>query len=340
MLGGTMEVITLAHGSGGEETYKLFNEVFLRYFNNNILMEQGDSAILDMINGKIAVTTDSFVVDPIFFNGGDIGKLSICGTVNDLCVSGATPLYISAGFILEEGLEIQDLEKIVKSMADTANKVGVKIVTGDTKVVQSGKGHRIYINTTGIGYIERNNYQVNIKEIRAGDAIIISGTIGDHGVSIINERENLDIESGIKSDCAALNELTKTIMDSSNEVRIMRDLTRGGLANTLKELVNTSGKSMEIWQKDIPIKDEVRSFCDLLGFDPLYMANEGKLICIVSNKDAHKVLNAIKSNPLGEEAAIIGHVLEDGKSKLYLKTYIEGIRVLGLLQGELVPRIC
>lgn len=335
-----MEVITLAHGSGGEETYKLINNVFLRYFNNDTLKEQGDSAILDMIKGKIAVTTDSFVVDPIFFKGGDIGKLSICGTVNDLCVSGATPLYISVGFILEEGLEIKDLEKIVKSMADTANKIGVKIVTGDTKVVQSGKGHRIYINTTGIGYIEKNNYQLNIKEIREGDAIIISGTIGDHGVSIINERESLDMESGIKSDCAALNELTKTIMNSSNEVRIMRDPTRGGLANTLKELVNNSGKSMEIWQKDIPIRDDVRNFCELLGFDPLYVANEGKLICIVSNKDAHKILNAIKTNPLGREAAIIGHVLEDGKSKLYLKTYIEGTRVLGLLQGELIPRIC
>lgn len=335
-----MEVITLAHGSGGEETYKLIKNVFLRYFNNDILKEQGDSAILDMIKGKIAVTTDSFVVDPLFFKGGDIGKLSICGTVNDLCVSGATPLYISVGFILEEGLELKDLEKIVKSMADTANKIGVKIVTGDTKVVQSGKGHKVYINTTGIGYIEKNNYQLNIKEIKEGDAIIISGTIGEHGTSIINERENLDIESGLKSDCAALNELTKAIMDTSNEIRVMRDPTRGGLANTLKELVITSGKSMEIWQKDIPIREDVRNFCDLLGFDPLYMANEGKLICIVSNKDAHKVLNVIKSNPLGREGAIIGKVLDDGKSKLYLKTYIGGTKVLGMLQGELIPRIC
>ncbi|WP_346866952.1 MULTISPECIES: hydrogenase expression/formation protein HypE [unclassified Clostridium] len=335
-----MEVITLAHGSGGEETYKLIKNVFLRYFNNDILKEQGDSAILDMIKGKIAITTDSFVVDPLFFKGGDIGKLSICGTVNDLCVSGATPLYISAGFILEEGLELKDLEKIVKSMADTANKIGVKIVTGDTKVVQSGKGHKVYINTTGIGYIEKNNYQLNINEIKEGDVIIISGTIGDHGTSIINERENLDIESGLKSDCAALNELTKAIMDTSNEIRIMRDPTRGGLANTLKELVNTSGKSMEIWQKDIPIREDVRNFCDLLGFDPLYMANEGKLICIVSNKDAHRVLNVIKSNSLGREGAIIGKVLDDGKSKLYLKTYIGGTKVLGMLQGELIPRIC
>ncbi len=335
-----MEVITLAHGSGGEETYKLIKNVFLRYFNNDILKEQGDSAILDMIKGKIAVTTDSFVVDPLFFKGGDIGKLSICGTVNDLCVSGSTPIYISAGFILEEGLEIKDLEKIVKSMADTANKIGVKIVTGDTKVVQRGKGHKIYIDTTGIGYIEKNNYQLNIKEIKEGDAIIISGTIGDHGTSIINERENLDIESGLKSDCAALNELTKAIMDTSNEIRVMRDPTRGGLANTLKELVSTSGKSMEIWQKDIPIREDVRNFCDLLGFDPLYMANEGKLICIVSNKDAHRVLNVIKSNPLGREGAIIGKVLDDGKSKLYLKTYIGGTKVLGMLQGELIPRIC
>lgn len=334
-----MEVITLAHGSGGEKTYKLINDVFLRYFNNDILMEQGDSAILDMIKGKIAVTTDSFVVDPVLFKGGDIGKLSICGTVNDLCVSGATPLYLSAGFILEEGLEIIDLHKVVKSMADTANKIGVKIITGDTKVVQSGKCHKIYINTTGIGYIE-NNYQLSIKEIKEGDAIIISGTIGDHGTAIINERENLDIESDLKSDCAALNELTKAIMDSSNEVRIMRDPTRGGLANTLKELINSSGKSMEIWQKDIPIRDDVRSFCDLLGFDPLYMANEGKLICIVSAKDAHKVLNVIKSNSLGREGAIIGKVLDDGKSKLYLRTYIGGTKILGMLQGELIPRIC
>jgi len=335
-----MDIVTLAHGSGGEESFKLIENVFLRHFHNEELLEQNDSAILKEIRGQIAVTTDSFVVDPIFFSGGDIGKLSICGTVNDLAVSGSTPLYITAGFIIEEGFEIENLERIAESMGSEAKKAGVKIVAGDTKVVERGRGHKVYINTTGIGVIDEDSYILKGSNIRIGDKIILSGTIGEHGMCIINERENLEVESNIKSDCAPLNELTKEIMKCSGEVRIMRDPTRGGLANTLKELVNLSGKTMEIWEEHIPVNEEVRSFCEILGFDPLYVANEGKLICIVSDKDAHKVLKAMKSNHLGKDAVIIGEVIEGDKTNLYLKTYLGARKILRMAQGELLPRIC
>lgn len=335
-----MDIVTLAHGSGGQETNKLIEEIFIRYFNTEELKEQNDSAILNEIKGRLAVTTDSFVVDPIFFKGGDIGKLSICGTVNDLAVSGAIPLYITTGFILEEGFEIKELEKIVKSMAITAKESNVKIVAGDTKVVEKGRGHKIYINTTGIGVIESDGYILKGSNIKVGDKIILSGTIGEHGMCIMNERENLGVQSNIKSDCAPLNILTKEIMKCSKEIRIMRDPTRGGLANTLNELVNMSGKSMKIYEKDIPINEEVMSFCDLLGFDPLYVANEGKLICIVSENEAEKVLNVIKLNELGKDANIIGEVIEDEKSNLYIKTTLGATKILKMAQGELLPRIC
>ncbi|MEG2288342.1 MAG: hydrogenase expression/formation protein HypE [Clostridium sp.] len=335
-----MDIITLAHGNGGEESYKLIEKVFFNHFWNDELLEQNDATILKEIKGNIAVTTDSFVVDPIFFSGGDIGKLSICGTVNDLAVSGATPLYVTVGFIIEEGFEIENLEKIAKSMGSEAKKAGIKIVVGDTKVVERGRGHKVYINTTGIGVIGDDSYILNGRNMVVGDKIILSGTIGEHGMCIINEREGLAVESNIKSDCASLNKLTRDIMKCSSEIRVMRDPTRGGLANTLKELVNISGNTMEIWEEQIPINEEVRSFCDILGFDPLYVANEGKLICIVSAKDADKVLETMKLNEFGKNAMVIGEVIEGDKKNLYLRTYLGSRKILKLLQGELLPRIC
>ncbi|WP_099187149.1 hydrogenase expression/formation protein HypE [Tepidibacter mesophilus] len=335
-----MDVITLSHGSGGKITHNLINDMFYKHFENDILLQQNDSSILQKLNGRIAVTTDSFVVKPIFFPGGDIGKLSICGTINDLAVSGAKPMYITVGFIIEEGLEINILEKIVISMAKTAKQANVKIVAGDTKVVEKGNVDRIYINTTGIGLIEDDKLNISANNIQEGDKVIISGTIADHGMSIISQREDLDFDVDIKSDCNLLNTLTKDILNASKNVRIMRDPTRGGLATTLNEITNHSSRSIVLYEEDILVKDEVMSMCEMLGFDPLYMANEGKLVVIVSNNDANRVLEAMKKNPLGRDSMIIGEVINDNKRSVYLKTEIGGTRMLNMHEGELLPRIC
>lgn len=335
-----MEKITLAHGSGGEETHKLIDSLFYKYFSNDILLQENDSSIISEIKGKIAVTTDSFVINPIFFKGGDIGKLSVCGTINDLCMSGATPLYITVAFIIEEGFLVKDLEKIVKSIAKTVKDSNVKIVAGDTKVVEKNKGDSIYINTTGIGVIKENDYTIDGSNINVGDKVIVSGTIADHGISIMSSREFFQVESEIKSDCAPLNYLVRDIMNTSKNIKIMRDPTRGGLANTLKEIVDKSSKSILLNEEDIPVKEEVMSFCEMLGLDPLYVANEGKLICIVKKEDAAKVLEAMRNNELGRDAIIIGEVIEDEESNLYLKTSLGGTKILQMAQGELLPRIC
>ena len=331
-------MITLSHGNGGEETHKLINDIFYKYFKNEVLNQMGDSNILNEISDSIAVTTDSFVVDPIFFNGGDIGKLSVCGTINDLAVSGALPKYITAAFIIEEGLEINVLEKVAKSMAKTAAESGVKIIAGDTKVVNRGKGDKLYINTTGIGILEKN--YISFDKIKSKDKIIVNGNIGEHGICILNEREYLNFQCDIKSDCAPLNKLCKDILSVSNNVRIMRDATRGGVATTLNEIVNTCKKSMLIYEEEIPVSQEVESFCHMLGFDPLYVANEGKIVAIVDEKDAANVLKTMKNNPLGKNSKIIGEVIEDKSANLYLKTSLGGTKILPMLQGEILPRIC
>lgn len=331
-------MITLSHGNGGEETHKLIKDIFYKYFKNEVLNQMGDSNILNEISDSIAVTTDSFVVDPIFFNGGDIGKLSVCGTVNDLAVSGALPKYITAAFIIEEGLEINVLEKVAKSMAKTAAESGVKIIAGDTKVVNRGKGDKLYINTTGIGILEKN--YISFDKIKPKDKIIVNGNIGEHGICILNEREYLNFQCDIKSDCAPLNKLCKDILSVSNNVRIMRDATRGGVATTLNEIVNTCKKSMLIYEEEIPVSQEVESFCHILGFDPLYVANEGKIVVIVDEKDAVNVLETMKNNPLGKNSKIIGEVIEDKSANLYLKTSLGGTKILPMLQGEILPRIC
>ncbi|MBM7870429.1 hydrogenase expression/formation protein HypE [Clostridium pascui] len=335
-----MNLITLSHGSGGIKTHNLIKDIFYHYFKNDILLQQNDASILHKLSGKIAVTTDSFVVSPTFFKGGDIGKLSICGTVNDLAVSGAKPLYITAGFILEEGLSIDILEKVVISMAETARKADVYIVAGDTKVVERGKGDKIYINTTGIGIVEDNKEVLGIEKIKQGDKVIISGTLGDHGMCIMSEREELGFDVSIKSDCAPLNDITRNILSVSKNVKIMRDPTRGGLATTLNEIAEQRGISIMLYEKEIPVKKEVLGMCEMLGFDPLYVANEGKIVLIVSNEDAETVLNVMKKNSLGEDAKIIGAVINDGKDKLYLKTEAGGTRILNMYEEEMLPRIC
>jgi len=340
MGGENMNMITLSHGSGGKKTHELIKNMFYKYFQNDILLQQNDASILHKLSGKIAVTTDSFVISPLFFKGGDIGKLSICGTVNDLAVSGAKPLYITVGFILEEGLELDVLEKVVISMAETARKANVYIVAGDTKVVERGKGDKIYINTTGIGIIENNMEVLGIQQTKQGDKVIISGTLGDHGMCILSEREELAFDISIKSDCNPLNELTRDILSVSKNVKIMRDPTRGGLATTLNEIAEQRDMSIMLYEKEIPVKEEVLGMCEMLGFDPLYVANEGKLVLIVSNEDADKVLNIVRKNPLGRDANIIGEVVNDNKGKVYLRTEIGGTRILNMYEEEILPRIC
>ena len=318
------EIISLSHGSGGKATNKLKN----------------DSAVLPAINNKIAISTDSFVIKPIFFNGGDIGKLSICGTVNDISMSGATPIYISVGFIIEEGFEISELEKIVKSMADTAKEAGVKIVTGDTKVVERGSCDKIYINTTGIGIISDEKHYYSGNMVKDGDIILLSGTIGEHGMCIINQRDDFGFDVKIKSDCCLLNKLIKDILSVSDKVKVLRDPTRGGVATTLNEIIEHSNISMEIRENCIPVKKEVAAMCDILGFDPLYVANEGKLLVIVDKEDAEAVLNIMKKNKVGKDSVILGQAIQDGKNKLYLKTELGGKRIISMPDGELLVRIC
>ena len=334
------EVISLSHGSGGKATNKLINNLFYKYFDNDILNQKNDSAVLPAINNKIAISTDSFVIKPIFFNGGDIGKLSICGTVNDISMSGATPIYISVGFIIEEGFEISELEKIVKSMADTAKEAGVKIVTGDTKVVERGSCDKIYINTTGIGIISDEKHYYSGNMVKDGDIILLSGTIGEHGMCIINQRDDFGFDVKIKSDCYLLNKLIKDILSVSDKVKVLRDPTRGGVATTLNEIIEHSNISMEIRENCIPVKKEVAAMCDILGFDPLYVANEGKLLVIVDKEDAEAVLNIMKKNKVGKDSVILGQAIQDGKNKLYLKTELGGKRIISMPDGELLVRIC
>lgn len=335
-----MEIITLSHGSGGKATNKLIDNLFYKYFNNEFLLQKNDSSVLPVINGKIAMSTDSFVINPIFFEGGDIGKLAVCGTINDICMSGAKPLYISVGFIIEEGLPISELEKVVQSIAKTANEAGVEIVTGDTKVVEKGSCDKIYINTTGIGIIEENRAYLGGDKVKNGDKIIISGTLGDHGMCIMNKRENLGFETSIKSDCCLLNKLIEDILSASNNVKVLRDPTRGGLATTLNEIIEHSNISMEIAEEFIPVKPEVDAMCEILGLDPLFIANEGKVVVIVDKNDADNVLNIMRQNPVGKDSVLLGEAINDGKNKLYLKTKIGGRRIINMPEGEILVRIC
>ena len=333
------DIIRLAHGSGGRLTHKLVEDVFIPHFANPSLAPLDDSAILNLAHNRIAFTTDSYVVDPIFFPGGDIGRLAICGTVNDLAVQGAKPIAISVGFILEEGLLISDLTKVLESMAEAAREAGVFIVTGDTKVVSSGAADKIFINTSGIGEIELADPPSGNKA-RVGDTILVSGTLGDHGMAVLVSREGIDFDSPIQSDVAPLNNLVSTLLDARLDIHTMRDPTRGGLATTLNEIARASKVNFELVEDDIPVAPEVAAACELLGFDPLYVANEGKIVIIVADEDAKETLKLLKKHPFGESAAIIGKVLEKSEGNVYLKTTIGGHRILDMLVGEQLPRIC
>lgn len=333
-------MIILGHGSGGALTNRLIKDVFQEAFENPVLDELLDAAVLDVNGGKMAFTTDSFVVDPIFFPGGDIGKIAVCGTVNDLAVSGAEPLYLSAGFIIEEGFLISDLKKIVQSMRNAAQAAGVYVVTGDTKVVGRGNADKIFINTAGIGVIPAGR-SLSPRYMQPGDVVIVSGTMGDHGLTILAQREGLSFSTPVESDCTPLNRLTKAILEAGGDsVRCMRDPTRGGLATTLNELAMQSGKGILIKEERIPLRREVVGACEMLGLDPLYLANEGKVIAVVAPDAADSVLDAMRSLPEGEGSVEIGQVIAEEEGLVLLETELGATRVLGMLEGEPLPRIC
>jgi len=332
--------IMLGHGSGGKLMHSLIEDIFIKHFSNSILKEQTDSAILQVGSSEIAFTTDSFVIDPLFFPGGNIGKLAVCGTVNDLAVSGAEPLYLSVSFIIEEGFPINDLEIIVESLAAEAKKAGVLIVTGDTKVVNKGKCDKLFINTAGIGRITKKDSLVSKGlDIRAGDVIILNGTIGDHGMAVMNARESFNFKTNVESDCASLNHMIREVLDQS-EVKFMRDPTRGGVATVLNELVSKTKLGIEIEESSLPINPGVKAMCELLGFDPLHIANEGKVLIVAGEKEGLEILEILKKNELGKKSTIIGRVVSDHPGKVVLKNETGGRRIIDSLSGDQLPRIC
>lgn len=330
-----MDKILLGHGSGGRLMHDLIQEYFAPAFGAN----GGDSAVIDVPYQRLAYTTDSYVVSPLFFPGGNIGDLAVNGTVNDLAVAGAEPLFLTAGFIIEEGFPLADLKKIISSMAEAARAAGVRIVAGDTKVVNRGKADGLFINTSGVGILH-DGLEISAAKIKVGDSVIVSGRIGSHGVAVIAERNGLTFEPRVQTDSRPLNGLVKAILGSKNSVHFMRDPTRGGLATTLKEAALESGLCIRIREDSIPIAPQVKGACRLLGFDPLYVANEGILVAVVDGADAEEVLNSMVRHPLGRDAAIIGKVTAEPKGMVLLETAIGGSRILDMLQGEQLPRIC
>jgi hydrogenase expression/formation protein HypE len=335
----TTDKILLDHGSGGKISHSMFSELILPLFNNPELAKQDDGAILTFGGGRLAFSTDSYVVDPIFFPGGNIGDLAVNGTINDVAMCGAIPQYISVGLIIEEGLPLSDFKIILESMAAAAKKAGVKIVTGDTKVVPRGKADKIFINTSGVGMIPEG-VDVSGSNAKPGDKIIVSGTIADHGITVLSTREGLKFDSDIKTDSAPLNKMVASVLNSKSEVHVLRDPTRGGLGTTLNEIAVQSNVGMKIFESSLPVKGAVRGTCELLGFDPLYLANEGKLIAFVGEKDAQKVLEIIRQDEFGKDAVIIGEVIEEDPGRVFLETLIGGSRIVDMLTGEQLPRIC
>lgn len=331
--------ILLAHGSGGRLTHELISKMFLPQFTNEFLEPMHDGAVFDAGGVRLAFSTDSYVVNPIFFPGGNIGELAINGTVNDLSICGAKPFYLSAAFIIEEGLPLDDLWKIVLSMQEAAKRAGVFLVTGDTKVVDRGKGDKIFINTSGIGIVDKG-VDLKPKKIQAGDKIIINGDIGLHGVAIMSVREGLGFETEIKSDSAPLNELVRKMLETSTNIHVMRDPTRGGVATTLNELAEQSGLGVVLDEESIPVPDAVKGACEILGLDPLYIANEGKLLAFVSPQDADKVLETMREDTLGKDSVVIGEVVESHPGTVVMKNRMGGTRVVDMLTGEQLPRIC
>ena len=330
--------ILLAHGSGGKLAHELVEKSFVKAFANPLLAKLDDSAAMDF-RGRLAFTTDSYVVSPIFFPGGDIGKLAVCGTVNDLAMSGAKPLYLSLAFIIEEGLPQDELNEIVGSVQKTAQEAGVEIVTGDTKVVHRGSADKLFIHTAGIGIIPQG-VDISGDKARPGDKVILSGTIGDHGIAVLSQREGLSFSTQLKSDCAPLGSLVAKMLEASPDIHCLRDPTRGGLATTLNELAKQSKVSVRIEEAKIPVREEVLAACEMLGFDPLYVANEGKLVAVVPAKDADRILKAMRENQYGTGAAIIGEVKAEHPGRVVMKTCLGASRIVDMLVGDLLPRIC
>ena len=333
--------IVLGHGSGGRLSAELLRDIFLPLFANPVLDRMDDQAVVEIGGARIAFTTDSFVVQPLIFPGGDIGSLAVHGTVNDLAMGGARPLFLSAGFILEEGFPTDTLRQIAASMAQAARAAGVAIVTGDTKVVERGKGDGLFINTTGIGVVPEG-VRLSASQARPGDRVILSGAIGDHGIAILARREGLEFETEILSDSAPLHKLVAAMLDASpaNAIRCLRDPTRGGVSSTLNEIAGQSGVSIEINETSIPIREEVRGACELLGLDPLYVANEGKLVAIVASEAAGAIVAAMRRDPRGAEATIIGTVGSESAGLVTMKTAFGSTRIVDMLAGEQLPRIC
>ena len=332
--------ITLAHGSGGKASHELIEKLFVANFGSKSLVAMEDSAVVQAGSERIAFSTDSYVVDPIFFPGGNIGSLAIHGTVNDLAMRGAKPLYLSVGMIIEEGFSYADLETIVLSLKAGAEKAGVEIVAGDTKVVQSGKADKIFINTTGIGLLDKE-LDISAQNGRPGDRIILSGTMADHGTTILCQREGLQIQGGFKSDSAPLNHMVSAmIREAGKSIHVLRDPTRGGVGTTLNELAQSSGVGIRIRETDLPVRDDVRGACELLGLDPLYLANEGKLLAFVEPEAMERLLAVMQKTEYGENACIIGEVVADHPGQVVLQTSIGSSRIIDMLHGEPLPRIC
>ncbi|UCG39404.1 MAG: hydrogenase expression/formation protein HypE [bacterium] len=334
------ERILLSHGAGGRKSSELTRRIFLKYFKDPALLRLDDMALLDMPAGRLSISTDTYTVDPIFFPGGDIGSLAVHGTVNDVAMAGADPIAMSVGFIVEEGLPMSQLERIASSMARAAREAGVRIVTADTKVVTKGAADRIFINTTGFGLVPEGIH-ISGHLAREGDAVLLSGTVGDHGIAIASAREGIAFRTTVTSDSAPLNGLVRQLVDAlGGDVHVLRDPTRGGLATVLVEIASQSGVGIRIRESDIPVRDAVKGACELLGYDPLYLANEGKLVAMVAQGASERALEIMRSHRYGSEAAIIGETVRDNPGKVVLKTAMGGRRLVDKLSGEMLPRIC
>jgi hydrogenase expression/formation protein HypE len=331
--------VLLAHGGGGKLSHQMIQKIFVSQFKNGLLDPLHDGAMFTLGGTRCAFSTDSYVINPIFFPGGDIGTLAVNGTVNDLAMCGARPLYLSSAFIIEEGLPMEDLWRVVLSMKQAAEAAGVQLVTGDTKVVDRGKGDKLFINTSGIGMIP-DGVQINPKQAKPGDKIILSGSIAEHGIAIMSVREGLEFETQIQSDCTSLNGLVEVMLAASKNIHVLRDPTRGGVASVLNEIAESAQVGISIREEQILVSEQVRGACEILGFDPLYVANEGKLIAFVSAEVADDVLKAMRAHPLGKNATLIGEVIANHPGTVIMKTLIGGSRVVDMLSGEQLPRIC
>jgi hydrogenase expression/formation protein HypE len=333
------KLILLGHGSGGVLSHELLEEIFIRHFGNPLLLPLEDASLLQSPTGQLAFTTDSYVVKPLFFPGGDIGRLSVCGTVNDLSMRGAEPLCLSAGFIVEEGFALADLERVVASMSRASREAGVLIACGDTKVVEKGAADGLFINTAGIGQV-RKGTTISVVNAAAGDTVIVSGTIGDHGIAVLSCRHGLHFRTSLESDVAPLNGLVDCMLAASPNIHVMRDPTRGGIATTLKEIASSSGVGIEIEEKEIPVSEAAQRACEMLGLDPLYLANEGKLVAVVPEEDAEPVLKAMKKHVYGRNAAVIGTCTADHPGTVTVRNVFGVKRIVEMLAGDQFPRIC